>query len=73
MSDLQTRVAPDQPITQRQLRYLQAVAREAGYDSAGLDNRAQQEFQRNANQLSRSEASTLIDTLQAERKRWGAI
>lgn len=70
MSDLQTRVAPDQPITPRQLRYLQAVARESGYDSAGLDNRAQQEFQRNANQLTRSEASTLIGLIDAERRRW---
>lgn len=56
--------ASDQPVTQRQLRYLQAVAREAGYDTAALDNRSVQEFGVPAVQLSRRDASVLIDLIQ---------
>jgi hypothetical protein len=57
-------IGPDQAATQRQLRYLQAVAREAGYDVAALDERAMQEFGVQANALSRRDASTLIDLIQ---------
>lgn len=61
----------DQPATVRQLRYLQAVAREAGYDMAALDNRAVQEFGVLAAGLSRRDASTLIDLIQRDNRTWG--
>ena len=57
-------IGPDQAATQRQLRYLQAVAREAGLDAAALDERAMQEFGVQAAGLSRRDASTLIDLIQ---------
>jgi hypothetical protein len=58
-------IGPEQAATQRQLRYLQAVAREAGLDSAALDERAMQELGVQAAGLSRRDASTLIDLIQA--------
>jgi hypothetical protein len=58
-------IGPDQPATQRQLRYLQAVAREAGLDGAALDERAMEEFGVQAAALSRRDASTLIDLIQS--------
>jgi hypothetical protein len=57
-------IGPDQPATQRQLRYLQAVAREAGLDGAALDERSMQEFGVLAAALSRRDASSLIDLIQ---------
>jgi hypothetical protein len=57
-------IGPEQAATQRQLRYLQAVAREAGLDAAALDERAMQEFGVQAAGLSRRDASTLIDLIQ---------
>jgi hypothetical protein len=59
-------IGPDQPATQRQLRYLQAVAREAGLDGAALDERAKQEFGVLAAALSRRDASSLIDIIQSQ-------
>ena len=59
-------IGPDQPATQRQLRYLQAVAREAGLDGAALDERAMQEFGVQAAALSRRDASSLIDMIQSQ-------
>jgi hypothetical protein len=59
-------IGPDQPATQRQLRYLQAVAREAGIDGVALDERAMEEFGVQAVALSRRDASTLIDLIQAQ-------
>ena len=59
-------IGPDQPATQRQLRYLQAVGREAGLDGAALDERAKQEFGVLAAALSRRDASTLIDMIQSQ-------
>ena len=59
-------IGPEQPATQRQLRYLQAVAREAGIDGAALDERAMQEFGVQAAALSRRDASTLIDMIQVQ-------
>ena len=58
-------IGPDQPATQRQLRYLQAVAREAGIDGGALDERAMQEFGVQAAALSRRDASALIDLIQS--------
>jgi hypothetical protein len=57
-------IGPDQAATQRQLRYLQAVAREAGLDQAALDERAMQEFGVQTQALSRRDASSLIDLIQ---------
>ncbi len=59
-------IGPDQAATQRQLRYLQAVAREAGLDGGALDERAMQEFGVQAVALSRRDASTLIDLIQTQ-------
>ena len=59
-------IGPDQAATQRQLRYLQAVAREAGLDGAALDERAMQDFGVQAVALSRRDASTLIDLIQTQ-------
>ena len=56
--------APNQAATQRQLVYLQAVAREAGVDKASLDELAMAEFGVVAGGLTRRDASTLIDRLQ---------
>jgi hypothetical protein len=58
-------IGPEQPATQRQLRYLQAVAREAGLDAAALDERAMREFGVKAAALNRRDASTLIDLIQS--------
>jgi hypothetical protein len=58
-------IGPDQAATQRQLRYLQAVAREAGLDPVALDERSMQEFGVQASALSRRDASTLIDLIQS--------
>jgi hypothetical protein len=59
-------IGPDQAATQRQLRYLQAIAREAGLDQSALDERAMQEFGVQAQGLSRRDASTLIDLIQSQ-------
>jgi hypothetical protein len=59
-------IGPDQPATQRQLRYLQAVAREAGLDGEALDEKAMQEFGVQAVALSRRDASSLIDIIQSQ-------
>lgn len=59
-------IGPDQGATQRQLRYLQAVAREAGLDGPALDERAMQEFGVQAAALSRRDASSLIDLIQTQ-------
>jgi hypothetical protein len=58
---------PDQPATQRQLRYLQAVAREAGLDQVGLDGRSEQEFGVPAAALTRRDASSLIDIINSSK------
>ena len=56
--------APEQAATQRQLRYMQAVAREAGIDPQALDELASREFGGPAMSLSRRDASALIDLIQ---------
>lgn len=66
-TDAQAASAPEQAATQRQLRYLQAVAREAGIDAASLDELAMAEFGAKASALSRRDASTLIDNIQTRR------
>ncbi|MFT4039672.1 MAG: hypothetical protein QM692_15940 [Thermomicrobiales bacterium] len=61
--------APEQAATQRQLRYMQAVAREAGYDAQALDELAQREYGAPAMALSRRDASALIDLMQNQGQR----
>lgn len=56
--------APEQAATQRQLRYMQAVAREAGFDTQALDELSAREFGSPAMSLSRRDASALIDLIQ---------
>lgn len=65
--DAHVAAAPEQAATQRQLRYLQAVAREAGIDAASLDELAMSDFGVLANDLNRRDASTLIDNIQTRR------
>lgn len=60
--------APDEIATQRQLRYLQSVAREAGIDAATLDEISMGEFGVLAAALTRRDASTLIDNIQTRRQ-----
>lgn len=62
-----------EPATPRQLRFLSAVAREAGYDAAALDNRCVQEFGVEANKLTRRDASQMIDLIQNDAARWGDV
>lgn len=57
-------IGPEQGATQRQLRYLLAVAREAGLDQETLDERSMLEFGVPAASLSRKDASSLIDMIQ---------
>lgn len=56
-----------QPATQRQVNYLQGVAREAGLDAARLDEIATQRFGRVTNELDRRETSQLIEIVQSMR------
>lgn len=60
--------APEQPASQRQLRYLQAVAREAGLDTAAIDMLAFEMFECSALQLNRRDTSSLIDRIQTDSK-----
>lgn len=59
--------APQQPATLRQLRYLLAVAREAGIDSKSLDDLAKEKYGVFAGALSRKDATDLIDYIQTRR------
>lgn len=58
--------AYEQPASQRQLRYLQAVAREAGLDTADLDLLALDLFAQHATALNRRDTSYLIDHIQTK-------
>ncbi len=57
----------NQVATGRQVAFLQAVARAAGLDEAGLDEEARRGFGRPVVELSRRDASALIERLQARR------
>jgi hypothetical protein len=62
-----TASGPDQQATDRQLRYLQAVARERlGLDAEALDQRSMREYGVTAGSLSRRDASALIEAIQFE-------
>lgn len=56
--------APGMEATQRQLRYLQAVAREAGLTARQLDQLTQRHYGCLAVQLSRRDCSACIDLIQ---------
>lgn len=56
--------APGQAATQRHLRYLQAVAREAGLTARQLDQLTQRHYGCLAVQLSRRDCSACIDLIQ---------
>lgn len=57
----------DQPATQRQVRYLQAIAREAGVEDAELNDEVARFSPGGLEELSRRDASALIERLQARR------
>lgn len=56
--------APGQEVTQRQLRYLQAVSREAGLTASQLDQITQRHYGCEAVAMSRRDASNCIDLIQ---------
>lgn len=60
--------AIDQPATQRQVRYVQAIAREAGIEERELDEESVRRFGVPVGQLSRRDASAFIEDLQARRQ-----
>ena len=61
----------EQPVTQRQLRFIQALARELEMDQAQLNDLSAQHYDMPADRLSRHVACELIDMLimQHEEKR----
>jgi hypothetical protein len=58
----------DQPATQRQIRFVQAIAREAGLSATEVETEAQRLFGVELALLSRRDASALIERLQAKRQ-----
>lgn len=57
--------ATTNPMTPNQRRYIESLARDAGMDQAGLDQTVNQRYGRPIDDLSKSEASALIEALQA--------
>lgn len=57
----------DQPATQRQLKFIQAIAREAGLSEGALATEVEQRFGVSVDQISRRDASALIEDLQSRR------
>jgi len=57
----------DQPATQRQLKFIHAIAREAGLDEDGLRAEVERRFGTPLAELQRRDASALIEDLQARR------
>jgi hypothetical protein len=60
-----------QEATPRQIKYLNAVAREVGLSTEDLEERAQTIFAMSVAELGRREVSTLIEQIQAERPMHG--
>lgn len=58
----------DQPATQRQIRFVQAIAREAGLSGNEVEDEAQRLFGVRLNDISRRDASAFIERLQAKRQ-----
>lgn len=59
--------ANDQPITPRQVNFIQAIAREIGLAESDLENESQEQFGKRLAELSRKDASTMIERLQVRR------
>jgi hypothetical protein len=57
----------DQPATQRQLRFIEAIAREAGVTDADLAAEVERAYDASLTGLSRRDASAFIEQLQARR------
>ena len=57
----------DQPATPRQLKFIQAIAREAGLEEEALEEEATRAFGRPVAELGRRDASAFIERLQARR------
>lgn len=57
-----------QAATQRQIRYVQAIGREAGLSDAEIDAEARRSFGIGLEELTRRDASVLIDQLQTRRQ-----
>lgn len=56
---------PGNPMTPNQRRYIESLARDAGMDQTGLDQTVNKRYGRTMDELSKSEASALIEALQA--------
>ena len=52
-------------MTPNQRRYIESLARDAGMDHDGLEQTVNQRYSRPMEELSKSEASALIEALQA--------
>ena len=57
----------NQPATPRQLKFIQAIAREAGLEEAELNEEAERAYGRPIAELGRRDASAFIERLQARR------
>ena len=62
---------PTPTASQRQLRYLRAVAHEAGLDESALALLAFERYEREIAALTRRDASELIDHIQTSREKGG--
>lgn len=56
---------PSSPMTPNQKRYIESLARDTGMDQEGLNQTISQRFDHDIDQLSKAEASSLIEALQA--------
>lgn len=66
-SDRSPAVAAQQPATPRQLKFIQAIAREHGIDDDQLNTEVEQLYGRPVAQLDRRDASAFIERLQSRR------
>ncbi len=58
----------NQPATQRQIRFVQAIAREAGLSPSDIDDEVKNLFGARLEEITRRDASALIERLQARRQ-----
>lgn len=65
--NLGTGGGPGQPATPRQLKFIQAIAREHGIDDADMDAEIRQLYGRGVTELDRRDASAYIERLQSRR------
>jgi hypothetical protein len=61
------RAGADQTVTPRQLKFIQAIAREAGIDEEALNGEVERTYGRPIGELGRRDASAFIERLQARR------